>query len=81
MKKVAQKAKQFKQNVHGYCQICCLPLFTLGLVMASRVSSHYTHTSWFKLSPLSEMIDMYGTISELVQIPAAHLTIIDTVHH
>ncbi len=73
MKKVFLKAGQFKQNSHGYRQICCLPSFALGLVMASRIPSHYTHAPWFKLGSLNEMIDVHGTVSEPLEIVAPQL--------
>lgn len=64
LKKVKEKAEQFKQNGSGYRAICCLPAFALGLVFASRIRSHYTHSPWFKLGRLSKMIDVYGTVSK-----------------
>lgn len=66
LNKVKLKADFFKQNSNGYRRICCLPSFSLGLVMASRILSHYTHAPWFKLRNLSEMIGVHGTVSDPV---------------
>jgi hypothetical protein len=71
--KVKEKADQFKQNAHGYRNICCLPSFALGLVMASRIPSHYTYAPWFKLGVLTKMINVHGTVSELVEYLVGHL--------
>jgi hypothetical protein len=80
MKKVADKADLFKQNAHGYRRICCLPSFAFGLVMASRIPSHYTHAPWFKLGTLSEMIDVHGAVSKRVDNITNHLMRMYTVH-
>lgn len=66
-KAVDEKAVQFKQKKHGYREICCLPSFALGLVMASRVQSHFKHAPWFKVGHLGDMVDVYGTVSKLVE--------------
>lgn len=64
MKKVKDKAEEYKRNSHGYRKICCVPPFCLGLVMASRVPGHYMRSPWFKLGVLEDMIDVYGSVSE-----------------
>ena len=58
-----EKATQFSQNTSGYRQLCCLHTFMLGLVMASRVRSHYAHAKWFKIATLRKMMDIHGTVS------------------
>ena len=63
-KKVEVKAEQFKSTRHAYRRICCVPAFALGLVMVSRIQTHYTHAPWFKLNTLDKMLDVYGTVSE-----------------
>jgi hypothetical protein len=63
-KAVDEKALLFKQKTHGYRQICCLPSFALGLVMASRIQSHFTHAPWFKIVALGNMIDVHGTVTK-----------------
>ncbi|KAI0261575.1 hypothetical protein BGY98DRAFT_1104417, partial [Russula aff. rugulosa BPL654] len=55
------KADLYKQTSIGYRQICCVPSFALGLVMASRVQNHFTHAPWFRLGILKDMVDVYGT--------------------
>src|ERR1700755_173305 len=82
MAKVKSKANHFKQNAHGYRQICCLPAFALGLVMASRIPSHYTHSQWFKLGALGDMINVHGTVSCPLHnpTPPSDLIPIHTVH-
>jgi len=62
-KRVALEADSFKKKA-GYRQICCLPAFALGLVMASRIPSHYTHAHWFNLKSLTDMINVHGTVSD-----------------
>jgi hypothetical protein len=62
-KKIDEKAEQFKNTKHGYRRICCVPSFALGLVMASRFETHFTHATWFKLATLTEMLNVYGTVS------------------
>ena len=57
------KADLYKQTSIGYRQICCVPSFALGLVMASRVQNHFTHAPWFRLGILKDMVDVYGTVS------------------
>ena len=79
MSTVNRKAVQFKQDSHGYRQICSVPPFALALVMASRVQSHYTHARWFRLGSLTEMINVHGTVSEPVEIVAPQLIGIDAV--
>ena len=44
-----------------------MPSFTFGLVMVSRMQTHFTHAPWFKLRSLSEMIDVYGMVSKAVE--------------
>lgn len=80
IEKTHQKADQFKQNSHGYRQICCLPSFALSLTMASKVQSHYTHAPWFKLSALSEMIGVHGAVSKQIEHISCQLIGIGTVH-
>jgi hypothetical protein len=80
MDKVKEKAELFKQTSSGYRRICCMPSFVFGLVMASRIPGHYTHASWFKLTMLSDMIQVYGTVSKQVESVACHLTRTDTVY-
>lgn len=63
IKRVSEKADSFKRNATGYRQICCLPRFALALVMMSRVRSHYTHSSWFQVGTLKEMIEVHGGVS------------------
>lgn len=63
-KRVDDKANLFKRSSHGYRRICCVPSFALGLVMASRMQTHFTHAPWFKFTNLVGMIDVYGTVSE-----------------
>lgn len=63
MEKVKVKADAFKQKSQGHRQICCLPSFAFGLVMASRIPGHYTHAPWFKIKTLGEMIDVHGAVS------------------
>jgi hypothetical protein len=65
MEQVKVKADQFKRNTTGYRQICCIPRFTLALVMMSRVRSHYTHANWFRIGQLKTMIDVHGGVSGL----------------
>jgi hypothetical protein len=61
------KADKYKRGSSAYRRICCVPSFAFGLVMASRMQTHFTHAPWFKLRSLSEMIDVYGTVSEAVE--------------
>jgi hypothetical protein len=64
MDAVNNRAERFKQKSSGYRQICCMPSFVFGLVMASRIPTHYTHASWFRLTALTDMIDVHGTVSK-----------------
>ena len=64
MARVVSKAEEFKRNVTGYRQICCLPRFALALVMMSRVRSHYTHSPWFNITDLKTMVEVHGGVSE-----------------
>lgn len=67
IKKTAAKALEVK-NAYRYRRIFCVPSFALGLVMASRIRSHYTHAPWFKLTALGDMIDVYGSVSERAEM-------------
>jgi len=70
MAKIEQKAELFKRTTQGYRQICCVPAFALGLVMASRVKSHYIHAKWFKVGSLTKIIGVHGTVmSSLISVP------------
>lgn len=60
---IAKKAELFKGNSSGYRQICALPRVALGLVMASRIRSHFTHASWFRISSLRDMVKVHGGVS------------------
>jgi hypothetical protein len=62
-KKTDEKAEKFKYTKYSYRRICSVPSFALGLVMASRVQTHFTHASWFKLGVLNGMLGVYGTVS------------------
>jgi hypothetical protein len=82
VRKVNDKADQFKQYSQAYRRICCLPSFALGLVMASRIPSHYTHAPWFRLGVLTKMIDVHGAVSIRVKTVAqltSHLTRVHAV--
>lgn len=61
--KAIQKATELTRS-GPYREIFALPAFTLALVMASRVNSHYTHASWFRVSSLAKMLEIHGTVSE-----------------
>lgn len=60
---IKEKAEHFKGNSTGYRQICLLPRVALGLIMASRVRSHYTHADWFRISILKNMVQVHGGVS------------------
>jgi hypothetical protein len=64
--KANKKADWFKNKSHNYRQICSLPSFALGLVMASRIPSHYTHAPWFRIKALMDMMGVHGSVSKLV---------------
>jgi hypothetical protein len=66
MKLIKDKAEKYKSTNRAYRQVCLMPMFTLSLVMASRVQSHYTHAGWFKISTLNEMINVYGGVSKWI---------------
>jgi len=55
---------QFKQVSVGYCRLMAMPRVMLGLVMASRLRSHFMHASWFKVSSLNRMIDVHAGVSD-----------------
>lgn len=63
VEKVKTKAGKFLPAAHRYRHLCSVTHFMYGLVMASRVQSHYTHAPWFKLGTLGDMLDVYGTVS------------------
>lgn len=66
---IAIKADQFKGNSSGYRLICVLPRVAFGLVMASRLRSHYTHAPWFRIGPLKEMVQVHGAVSPSSSYP------------
>jgi len=72
VEKTKQKAEDLKDKA-SYRLIFSVPAFTLGLVMASRVRSHYTHAPWFKVTTLSGMLDVHGTVSRQVLYFITHL--------
>jgi hypothetical protein len=74
VRKVVSKSTVLKRKSIGYRQICCLPAFAFGLVMASRIPSHYTHAPWFKIKTLSNMINVHGTVSDPFERGAGRLT-------
>ena len=46
MKVVKEKEEEYRdKELSGYKQLFCVPSFALGLVMASRIWRHYTHSS------------------------------------
>jgi hypothetical protein len=55
---------QFNQVSVGYCRLMAMPRVMLGLVMASRLKSHFVHTSWFKVATLNRMIGVHAGVSE-----------------
>lgn len=76
LKKAEEKAEKFKQTSKGYRRIYCIPSFSLGLVMASRIHSHYVHAPWFRLTSLNGMIDIHGTVGN----PAAARSLFSLDH-
>jgi hypothetical protein len=63
MKAIQRKADKLKKDSQGYRQICLMPTFALGLVMVSRVRSHYIHAKWFKIGSLNRMVYIHGGVS------------------
>lgn len=58
-----EKAEQFKSNAnHGYRKLLCLPSFMMGLVMASRITTHYTHAPWFRAMNFVRMVEVHGVV-------------------
>ena len=55
---------QFNQVSVGYCRLMAMPRVMLGLVMASRLKSHFVHTSWFKVATLNRMIGVHAGVSK-----------------
>jgi hypothetical protein len=73
VKKVEEKAKYFPVGGYRYRHLCSVTSFMYGLVMASRVRSHYTHAPWFKLGALGDMLDVHGTVSNSPGLTRLHL--------
>ena len=63
MKAISTKAEKFKCTNHGFRRIFCIPAFSMGLVMASRIRKHYTHSQWYNITSLLEMVGVHGTVS------------------
>lgn len=82
---VNAKAELYKQVSYGYRQLCSIPTFALGLVMASRIRRHYVHARWFRLGTLSDMVNVYGTVSERVSMiryeVLTHTAVYIGIHH
>ena len=72
MEALAKKAEKYKSTTQGYRQMCCLPRFTLGLVMASRVWRHYRHAVWFRMPTLKAMVEIHGGVSESLHHATCH---------
>jgi hypothetical protein len=65
MRAVKEKEEEYRdKELSGYKRLFCVPSFALGLVMASRIRRHYTHSSWFKISSLNQMLKVHGTVSQ-----------------
>jgi|SRR6267142_2021681 len=65
MKAVKEKEEEYRdKELSGYKRLFCVPSFALGLVMASRIRRHYTHSSWFKISSLNQMLKVHGAVSQ-----------------
>lgn len=55
------KSNEFK-DTKDYRRICCVESFMLGLVLISCARRHFTHAPWFRVTPLSAMIDVHGGV-------------------
>jgi hypothetical protein len=65
MKVVKEKEEEYRdKELSGYKRLFCVPSFALGLVMASRIRRHYTHSSWFKISALNQMLKVHGAVCQ-----------------
>jgi hypothetical protein len=60
LRRITQK---FQRVNKGFRRIVLVPRFMFGLVMASRVGSHFSHSQWFQSSKLSKMVDVHGVVS------------------
>lgn len=62
---LAAKVEAFKTN-NDARHLCTEPSFAQGLVMASRVRRQYTHSQWFTVKKLNEMLAAHGAVSGYV---------------
>ena len=62
------KAEKFKSVNSGFRKLACMPMFMLGMVMASRVRRHFVHAPWFKAGSLVKMVDIHGAVSSYAHI-------------
>ena len=74
MAAISQKAEIFKSTNHGFRRIFCIPTFGVGLVMASRIRKHYTHSRWYNIQSLLGMVGVHGTVSDTTDINRTKLT-------
>ena len=66
MKATAEKAEEYKAPTRkAFRKLVLMPMFTLAMVMASRVRRHYTHAPWFKVSTFYKMAEVHGAVSTL----------------
>jgi uncharacterized protein YdiU (UPF0061 family) len=63
MQAIARKSEEYKHEHSKFRRVSCMPSFVLSLVMVSRVSRHYTHASWFKVSTFNQMVEVHGAVS------------------
>ncbi|KAH9022645.1 hypothetical protein EDB85DRAFT_1895168 [Lactarius pseudohatsudake] len=59
MEAAKAKAEEYK-DARGHRRLCSVPTFALGLVLASRIWQHYTHSPWFNIATLTKMLDDHG---------------------
>jgi hypothetical protein len=64
MKATAEKAEEYKvPTKRAFRKLVLMPMFTLAMVMASRVRRHYSHAPWFKVSIFYKMAEVHGAVS------------------
>jgi hypothetical protein len=65
MRAVKEKEEEYRdKELSGYKCLFYIPSFALGLVMASHIWRHYTHSSWFKILSLNQMLKVHGMVSQ-----------------
>jgi hypothetical protein len=61
---IKEKAKAYKYVSTEFHKLSCMLSLVLLLIMASCMRKHYTHTPWFKIVTLNQMVKVHVAVSD-----------------